>query len=135
MTELMSVPIFIDYYTKHAPRVLRRQRVRTPILFPGKSSHVEYFPMGVIGVISPWNFPFQLSMVPVLSALIAGNTVVLKPSEVTPLSGEIIREIFAAVSIPAGAVQVIQGDGKYRRSARRSGHRQSLLHRIGRHRP
>ncbi len=111
MTELMSVPIFIDYYIKHADRVLRRRRVRTPILFPGKSSHIEHFPMGVIGVISPWNFPFQLAMVPVLSALIAGNTVVLKPSEVTPVSGEIIREIFAAISIPVGAVQVIQGDG------------------------
>ena len=84
LTELMSIPLFIDHYRKVAPRTLGRRRVKTPILFPGKSSYMAPFPMGVVAVISPWNFPFQLSMVPVISALIAGNTVVLKPSEVTP---------------------------------------------------
>ena len=67
--------------------------------------------MGVVGIIAPWNFPFQLSMVPVVSALIAGNTVVLKPSEVTPITGEIIDEIFRRIGMPRGVVEVIQGDG------------------------
>lgn len=111
MTELVSVPLFIDYYKKEAPKVLKRQRLMPQILFPGKSSYIEYFPMGVIGIISPWNFPFQLAVVPVISALIAGNTVVLKPSEVTPMTGELIREIFEEAGFPPGVVQVIQGDG------------------------
>src|SRR5690606_13068645 len=74
LTELMSVPLYIDYYKKQAPKILARKKVGTPILFPGKTSYVEHFPVGVVGIISPWNFPFQLAMVPVVSALIAGNT-------------------------------------------------------------
>jgi acyl-CoA reductase-like NAD-dependent aldehyde dehydrogenase len=111
LTELMTVPLFIDYYQKTAPKVLGRKKVPSSILFPGKTSYVEHFPVGVVGVISPWNFPFQLSMVPVVSALIAGNTVVLKPSEVTPVTGEIIAEIFRKIGLPTGVVEVIQGDG------------------------
>lgn len=111
MTELVSIPLFLDYYKKTAPKVLKRKRLRPQLLFPGKASYVEYFPMGVIAVISPWNFPMQLAMVPVLSALIAGNTVVLKPSEVTPLTGELIAEIFKEAGLPQGVVQVLQGDG------------------------
>lgn len=111
LTELMSIPLFIDHYRKTAPKTLARKRVGTPIIFPGKKSYIEHFPMGVIGVISPWNFPFQLSMVPTVSALIAGNTVVLKPSEVTPLTGEIMDEIFRRIGLPRGVVEVIQGDG------------------------
>ncbi len=111
LTELMSIPLFIDHYRRTAPKVLARKKVATPILFPGKKSFVEHFPMGVVGVISPWNFPFQLSMVPVVSALIAGNTVVLKPSEVTPITGEVIDEIFRRIGLPRGVVEVVQGDG------------------------
>ena len=111
MTELISIPMFIDYYRKWAPKVLRRRKVSTPLVFFGKKSYVESFPMGVIAVISPWNFPFQLSVLPILSALIAGNTVVLKPSEVTPLTGEIIEGMFGRIGLPPGVVQVVQGDG------------------------
>ena len=111
LTELMSIPLFLDHYRKTAKKALGRKRVKTPILFPGKSSYLERFPMGVIGVIAPWNFPFQLSMVPTLSALIAGNTVVLKPSEVTPITGEIIDEIFRRIGLPRGVIEVVQGDG------------------------
>jgi acyl-CoA reductase-like NAD-dependent aldehyde dehydrogenase len=111
LTELMSVPLFLDYYKKEAPRVLARKKLAGNILFPGKTSYVESFPVGVVVVISPWNFPFQLSMVPAVSALIAGNTVILKPSEVTPITGEIIREIFQRVGLPTGVFEVLQGDG------------------------
>ena len=111
LTELMSIPLFLDHYRRRAPKLLARKRTRTPLLFPGKKSYVEHFPMGVIGVIAPWNFPFQLSMVPTVSALVAGNTVVLKPSEVTPITGEIMHEIFRRIGLPRGVVEVIQGDG------------------------
>lgn len=111
MTELIAIPMFLEHYRKLAPRVLGRRKVKTPVVFPGKKSYVEYFPMGVIGVISPWNFPLQLAMIPTLSALIGGNTVVLKPSEVTPLTGEVMREMFDAIQLPRGTVEVVQGDG------------------------
>lgn len=111
MTELITIPVFIDYYIKTAPKVLARHKVKTPILFPGKSSYVEYFPMGVVAVISPWNFPFQLSVIPIISALIPGNTVVLKPSEVTPITGEVIQEVFERAGLPDGVVEVVHGDG------------------------
>lgn len=111
MTELLVMPMFIEYFERTAPRLLSRKRVRNPLLLPLKKSYIEHFPMGVIGVISPWNFPFQLSVVPVMSALVAGNTVVLKPSEVTPITGEIVEELFERVGLPDGVLQVIQGDG------------------------
>lgn len=111
LTELMSVPLFLDYYAGTAPSILARKKVATPIVFPGKTSYVEHFPVGVVAIISPWNFPFQLSMVPIVSALIAGNTAVLKPSEVTPITGEIIREIFQRIGLPTGVLEVVQGDG------------------------
>ncbi len=111
LTELLSVPLFIDYYVKEAPRILARKKVPTPILFPGKTSYVEHFPVGVVAVISPWNFPFQLSVVPMVSALIAGNTVVLKPSEVTPIVGELIEDLVRRAGLPRGVVEVVHGDG------------------------
>lgn len=111
VTELMSVPLFLDYYNKEAPRVLARKKVKTPIIFAGKSSYIQHDPMGVIAVISPWNFPFQLAMIPVISALIAGNTVVLKPSEVTPLTGQLMKELLERVGLPGGVCQVLMGDG------------------------
>lgn len=110
VTELLSVPLFLDHFQKTAPKVLAPRRVRTPPVFPHKRSYVEHFPMGVIGIISPWNFPFQLAVVPMLSALVGGNTVVCKPSEVTPLTGEVIREMFLAAELPRGVVEVVQGD-------------------------
>lgn len=111
ITELLSVPMFLDHFQKMAPKVLSPQRIRTPPVFPHKRSYVEHFPMGVIGVISPWNFPLQLSIVPILSALVGGNTVVCKPSEVTPITGEVLREIFSAAELPPGVVEVVQGNG------------------------
>lgn len=111
MHEMAAVPLFLDHYHKIAPKLLGRQKVKTPILFPMKTSYLTYFPMGVIGIISPWNFPFRLSIVPILSALIAGNTAVLKPSEVTPETGEVIREIFERANLGRGVVEVCQGDG------------------------
>ncbi|MCS6856342.1 MAG: aldehyde dehydrogenase family protein [Deltaproteobacteria bacterium] len=111
MTELLVVPAFLDHYAKRAPKVLARKRVPASPLFPGKIAYIEYFPMGVIAVISPWNFPFQLAVVPALSALIAGNTVVIKPSEVTPITGELIRELFQAIGLERGVVEVVLGDG------------------------
>lgn len=112
MTEICSVPMFIDFYRRQAPAVLARKKVATPILFEPRTSYVEHYPVGVVGVISPWNFPFRLAVVPVLSALIAGNTVVLKPSEVTPLTARIIADAFSRIGLPPGVFELLLGDGE-----------------------
>ena len=111
MFELAVIPLFLDHYLKRAPKLLTRRKVATPLALPGKTSYIEYFPRGVIGIISPWNFPFQLSVLPMISALIGGNTVVLKPSEVTPISGEVVADFFNRIGLPPGVVEVVQGDG------------------------
>jgi acyl-CoA reductase-like NAD-dependent aldehyde dehydrogenase len=111
LTELMVTALMIDHYEKTAEKVLSRKRVRNPLVFPFKKSYVEHFAMGVVAVISPWNFPFQLAVVPAISALIAGNTVIVKPSEVTPIVGEIIAEVFEKAGFPKGVFQLLQGDG------------------------
>lgn len=112
MTEMISVPVFVDHYVRTARRVLGRRRVVTPLVLQPRTSYVEAFPMGVVAVISPWNFPFQLAVLPVISALIAGNTVVLKPSEVTPLVAGVVRDLFQRIRLPDGVLEVVYGDGE-----------------------
>jgi len=77
----------------------------------GRESYIEYFPYGVIGIISPWNFPFSIPMGQIIIALMAGNTCVLKPSEFTPKTGVMIGELFKDVGFPDGVVEVVTGDG------------------------
>lgn len=79
---------------------------------PGKTNYVFREPLGVVGVISPWNFPFGLSMRSVAPALACGNTVVLKPASDTPLSGGLLlATIFEAAGLPGGALNVVVGSG------------------------
>jgi acyl-CoA reductase-like NAD-dependent aldehyde dehydrogenase len=111
MTELVSVPLFIRYYARIAKRTLRSRRVTTPLVFLPRRSRVDHIPFGVIAVIAPWNFPFQLAIVPVLSALLAGNTVVVKPSEITPQVSLLLAEVFQRAGLTDGIVEVLHGDG------------------------
>jgi acyl-CoA reductase-like NAD-dependent aldehyde dehydrogenase len=110
---LIEVFITVDMlhqYLKRAPGWLKPRRVsRGLTIF--KRTYVEPRPYGVVGVIVPWNYPFALAMPPVLSALIAGNTVVMKPSEVTPATGEMMERLFERVPELAPFVRVVHGDG------------------------
>ncbi|WNB91476.1 aldehyde dehydrogenase family protein [Bacillus sp. NEB1478] len=108
-SDIMPVIDILQHYEKRAPKVLRRKKVPTPLLFVGKSSYVDYFPLGTVLIISPWNFPFQLSMTPVISAIIAGNSVILKPSEVTPTIGLLIEKIAREINLPKNVLQVAHG--------------------------
>ena len=65
------------------------------VLVCGPKAHINYQPKGVVGVIAPWNYPIQLALVPVITALAAGNRVMLKVSEFTPHTNEIIKDIFS----------------------------------------
>lgn len=104
----------LHYIAKVAPKVLSR---RAPVdldywRLMGRRSYLVARPIGVVGVISPWNFPLFLSMGSTLMALAAGNAVILKPSEVTPLSGGLVGEIFQKAGLPEGLLHVGQGDGR-----------------------
>ena len=108
MTEVFPSLDLIQYYEKNAVKILRDQPQPTPLVLMGKKSKIYYEPLGPVLIISPWNYPFNLSMTPILTALIAGNPVIFKPSEYTPLKG-LLEEIFQGAGLPAGFVQVVYG--------------------------
>ncbi|HEU0051603.1 MAG TPA: aldehyde dehydrogenase family protein [Longimicrobium sp.] len=119
--EVMIVAGLIKAYEKRAPRVLRPKRVGTGILV-SKSGTKVYEPYGVVGVISPWNFPFSMPGIPAVSALFAGNGVVVKPSEVTPRSGAILADLWReAVPEHADLLRVVEGAGDAGAALVRSG--------------
>jgi aldehyde dehydrogenase (NAD+) len=98
--------------TRHAVRNLRRwmkpKRVSTRLALTGSRSSIVHQAKGVVAVLAPWNFPFNLSLGPLVSAVAAGNCVMLKPSELTPASVACIKRIVADV-FPQDEVAVIEG--------------------------
>ena len=99
--------------TRHTIRNLKQwmrpKGVSTPITLFGSSSEIIYEPKGVCLVLSPWNFPFNLSLVPVVSAVAAGNCVILKPSEYAPHSSALMKKMIADC-FPPEEVTVFEGD-------------------------
>ncbi|HKJ35925.1 MAG TPA: aldehyde dehydrogenase family protein [Solirubrobacterales bacterium] len=85
-------------------------------LFFTKRAKFTYEPIGVVGVIAPWNYPWSIPFGEIAMALMAGNGVVLKPSELTPLLGERIRDTFERAGLPEGLIRVAQGDGEVGRA-------------------
>ncbi|MFE3794045.1 aldehyde dehydrogenase family protein [Nocardia tengchongensis] len=118
MAEALGVEIvpacdFLNYWSGRARRDLRPHRQRLHgYLRPFKRLHIQYQPLGVVAVITPWNAPFVLTLNPVVQALLAGNTVVFKPSEVTPRSGEWVARVLHEAGVPEDVVQVLHGDGE-----------------------
>jgi acyl-CoA reductase-like NAD-dependent aldehyde dehydrogenase len=103
----------ISYYAKRAPRFLAPERRRIHGLMGfAKRLRVVYKPLGVVGLITPWNGPVVLAVNPLVQALLAGNAVVHKPSEVTPFSALVVKKLVDAAGFPADLYQVVQGDGQ-----------------------
>src|SRR3984957_8591762 len=101
-----------DFLARQAPRWLRPERVpHHNIALKAKSGWVEYDPLGVVAIISPWNYPFSIPMAQVIPALATGNAVLLKPSELTPCCGQLVGELVEKAKFPPGLVQVLQGRG------------------------
>jgi coniferyl-aldehyde dehydrogenase len=91
------------------PRWMRSRRVRTPLeLLPGHGE-IRRQPCGVIGIVSPWNYPVQLALAPAIGALAAGNRVLVKPSEITPATSALLAELIAA-RFREDEFAVVQGD-------------------------
>ena len=111
-TEVLVALDYAQFFAKLAPKRLAPQVAPSLTLSSIlKKVRIEYRPHGVVGVISPWNYPFQLAAGVVLPALVAGNAVVLKPSEFTPTSGVILGELLRQAGLPEGVLQVVPGDG------------------------
>jgi succinate-semialdehyde dehydrogenase/glutarate-semialdehyde dehydrogenase len=108
--EVMVIADLATYYAKRATKILAPREIDLH-LFKHRRSYVHYAPRGVIGVISPWNFPLVIPVGDAIAALIAGNAVLLKPSEVTPLIALKFKEIFDASGMPKDLLQVVTGDG------------------------
>lgn len=99
------------YYTKVGPGLLRTRR--RAVSFPGVTTAYELrHPVGVVGCISPWNFPFTLSISDIVPALLAGNGVVVKPDEKTPLSALYGATLLERAGLPPGLLQVVTGPGE-----------------------
>ena len=101
--------------------LLADEKIKMPQLFlKTKRSAFVYEPLGVIGVISPWNYPWSIPFGEVALALMAGNGVVLKPASLTPLIGERIARVFERAGIPDGLVRVVHGPAPARRWSSRA---------------
>ncbi|HLH65790.1 MAG TPA: aldehyde dehydrogenase family protein [Solirubrobacteraceae bacterium] len=103
----------LGFWAAHAASYLADERVpswRTPPLV-GRRLVVRRVPLGVVGVIGPWNYPIANSFGDCIPALMAGNSVILKPSEVTPLSSLLMAEMLGECGIPEDVFQVATGDG------------------------
>ena len=108
--ELVAVQQELQLVRKKLRRWMAPRKVPVPAsLLPGQAEVVRE-PLGCVLVIGPWNYPFSLTIQPLVSALAAGNTVVLKPSEHAPATSALIAELIAA-AFPPSTVQVVQGDG------------------------
>ncbi len=116
--EAISMEVFsscdaLSYYAKRAERILRPEKRRLHgIMGFAKKLRIVYKPLGVVGLITPWNGPVVLSVTPLAQALMAGNAVVHKPSEVTPFSAMLVKQMTEDAGFPPDLYQVLQGDGE-----------------------
>ncbi|MCA9970607.1 MAG: aldehyde dehydrogenase family protein, partial [Anaerolineales bacterium] len=106
--ELFEVCGGIDYFRDAAPKILADRKAPTPLVLLGKKSKIVFEPLGTVLVIAPWNYPLVQCFTPSLQAFLAGNAVVFKPSEVTPLRG-LYEEIMSGAGFMPDAIQIVYG--------------------------
>lgn len=114
LTEIYPIISEIKHVKRHLWHWVKNQKVPTPLSLFGASSYIKYEPKGVCLIISPWNFPLNLTFGPLVSAIAAGNTVILKPSEMTPhtsaLMKTMVQDLFdeTEVALVEGEVETAQ---------------------------
>jgi len=111
ISEVFVVADVATYYAKNAEKLLAPKKIDM-VRMKHRRSYVHYVPRGVVAVISPWNFPIVLTMSDAITALVAGNAVVVKPSEITPLCVQKCKEIWDATGLPEDLFQIVHGYGK-----------------------
>lgn len=108
LTEIFPVTSEIKHAVRHVAKWMRPHRVKTPLALLGSSSHIHYEPKGVALIIAPWNFPVNLVFGPLVSAVAAGNCVIIKPSEHTPHASAVAKSIVEEV-FDESEVAVVEG--------------------------
>jgi len=110
--EILLAIVHIDWAARNARKVLRPRRVRPGLVAINQAATLEYQPLGVVGVIGPWNYPVFTPMGSIAYALAAGNAVVFKPSELTPAVGDWLVTSFAEVVPEQPVLQLVTGGGE-----------------------
>lgn len=108
--EVAIIAQLATYFAKKAPEVLKTREVPLELL-KYRRAFVSYEPRGVVGVIAPWNYPLNLPFRDAILALVAGNAVVIKPSEVTPLIALRAKEVWDQAGLPNDLLQIVPGYG------------------------
>lgn len=118
--EVLPVADATTWYANRAHKLLADEKI--PLhMFPHKKSYLRFYPRGVVAIISPWNYPFSIPTGDAVGALMAGNAVVVKPSEFTPIILEKTRLLFEEAGLPRGLFGVVQGKGDVGAELIRSG--------------
>ena len=132
--ELIPTIDALHWCADEGPKILRDEPISYPqIFFKTKRSFFSYEPIGVVGVIAPWNYPWSIPFGEVAIALMCGNGVILKPASLTPLLGDRIQAAFERGGVPEGLVRTVHGGGQIGQAICESQRRrQGVLHRLGR---
>jgi succinate-semialdehyde dehydrogenase/glutarate-semialdehyde dehydrogenase len=109
--ELLPTIDSLRWLADAGPEILDDERIPLPIFLKQKRARFTYEPLGVVGVIAPWNYPWSIPFGEIAIALMAGNGVVLKPASLTPLIGQRIQEVFERAGVPEGLVRTVHGGG------------------------
>jgi coniferyl-aldehyde dehydrogenase len=107
--EIMPVQSAIRHTLRHLPGWMRPKRVSVGLELMPAGARILYQPVGVVGIISPWNYPFNLAIVPLIAALAAGNRVMLKPSELTPRTSDFLAEFLDGLFPPEKVATIVGG--------------------------
>jgi acyl-CoA reductase-like NAD-dependent aldehyde dehydrogenase len=109
LAEVLPNADLVDYWVATIEEALDPQNVDLDaVAYPGKSGRVQRDPRGVVGLITPWNYPVAIPLRTLVPALLAGDAVVFKPSEVTPRSGALVASLFEG-TVPAHVLELVQG--------------------------
>lgn len=112
ISEIYPVLDCINYYEKKAEEILADKKVKTSLALLGRKFYVFYEPLGTVLVIAPWNYPSTLSLIPIITAVVSGNTVIYKPAEEATYSGMLIEKIFKDSGFESDVVTTVFGKSK-----------------------
>ena len=110
--ELLPTVDSLKWIADNGPSILSDEKLSMPLFLKSKSAKLTFEPIGVVGVIAPWNYPWSIPFGEVAIALMAGNGVVLKPASLTPLIGDRIRQTFEKAGLPEGLIRTVHGGGR-----------------------
>lgn len=111
LAEVIPNADLVEYWLAEAPRLFEAEELSLdPLSYPSKGAVLERAPRGVVALITPWNYPVAIPLRTLVPALLSGNAVVFKPSEVTPRSGALVASLFDGL-LPHGVLSIVQGGG------------------------